>query len=420
MARNNLKLHAFLAAQAREEAGVYRGVLDKAINPKDIERIPTGIRSIDATLHGGIPRGQLSLVVGQTHTGKSTLSTQLMAKAILRDKPVLYLGYEAQPGEIHFELQRMLAGPGRMMETGPGEWGVDSYAAEKIDRFLYDGYLTLRPRKNGQPMPMAERHEWTMKKMQDFVDAGGEVIVIDPMMQFVAQMACSPVMRSLKTDIERQSYIGMTLEDFAITNNVWIIMVCHYKKGGADAAGSGPDAINGSSVVPNSAGVIISYERFSEMWKAWKIKKLTEQIKTAKENKEDSRVAALEADIARITGGELDDKRQVKIWKNRGWGTLNLGGIETGFEAASHRIGSHDDDYWDDKYDYESVMNGPEWHDYMDDPIDPVTGLTFAEIQKKVDAELLPAYEAGDDSAGAEIEALIDTAQRLTAQEYES
>ena len=413
MGRNNLKLHAFLAAQAREQAGVYRGVLDKAINPKDIERIPTGIRSIDATLHGGIPRGQLSLVVGQTHTGKSTLSTQLMAKAILRDKPVLYLGYESQPGEIHFELQRMLAGPNRMIKTGPGEWGVDSNAAEKIDRFLYDGYLTLRPRKNGQPMPMSERHEWTMGKMQDFVNAGGEVIVIDPMQQFVAQMACSPVMWSLKTDIERQSYIGMTLEDFAITNNIWIIMVCHYKKGGADAAGSGPDAINGSSVVPNSAGVIISYERFSEMWKAWKIKKINDQIKIAKDNKEDERVALLEADIAKITGGALDDKRQVKIWKNRGWGTLNLGGIETGFDAASHRIGSYDDDYWDDKYDYESVMAGAEWHDYKDDPVDPVTGMTLAEIQKKVDDVLLPAYETGDDTVRAEIDQLIATAERL-------
>lgn len=407
MGRNNLKLHAFLAAQAKEEAGVYRGVLDKAINPKDIERIPTGIRSIDATLHGGIPRGQLSLVVGQTHTGKSTLSTQLMAKAILRDKPVLYLGYEAQPGEIHFELQRLLAGPNRMIRTGPGEWGVDSAAAEKIDRFLYDGYLTLRPRKNGRPMPMAERHEWTMKKMQDFVDAGGEVIEIDPMSQFIAQMACSPVMRSLKTDIERQAYIGMTLEDFAITNNVWIIMVCHYKKGGVDAAGSGPDAISGSSVVPNSAGVIISYERFSEIWKAWKIKKLNQDIKSAKEKGETDRIEALEADIKRIEGNELDDKRQVKIWKNRGWGTLELGGIETGFEPASHRIGSHDPDYWDDKYDYEKIMNGPEWHDYMDDPIDPVTAKTGTELE--TDTEVLIGGARGD------YQAVIEAMERSMA-----
>jgi KaiC/GvpD/RAD55 family RecA-like ATPase len=404
MGRNNLKLHAFLAAQAKEEAGVYRGVLDKAINPKDIERIPTGIRSIDATLHGGIPRGQLSLVVGQTHTGKSTLSIQLMAKAILRDKPVLYLGYEAQPGEIHFELQRMLAGPGRMNKTGPGEWGVDSTAAEKIDRFLYDGYLTLRPRKNGHPMPMAERHEWTMRKMQEFVDAGGEVIVIDPMMQFIAQMACSPVMRSLKTDNERQSYIGMTLEDFAITNNVWVIMVCHYKKGGVDAAGSGPDAVNGSSVVPNSAGVIISYERFSEVWKAWKIKKIKQDIKSAKEKGETDRIEALEADIKRIECKELDDKRQVKIWKNRGWGKLELGGIETGFDDASHRIGSHDPDYWDDKYDYEKIMNSPEWHDYMDDPIDPVTAKTNSELQTEAEALI--------EGADGDIQAIIEAMER--------
>lgn len=408
MARNNLKLHAFLAAQAREEAGVYRGVLDKAINPKDIERIPTGIRSIDATLHGGIPRGQLSLVVGQTHTGKSTLSTQLMAKAILRDKPVLYLGYESQPGEVHFELQRMLAGPNRMVQTGPGEWGIDSGAADKIDRFLYDGYLTLRPRKNGKPMPMSERHGWTMGKMQEFVNAGGEVIVIDPMSQFIAQMACSPEMRSLKSDIERQAYIGMTLEDFAITNNIWVIMVCHYKKGGVDAAGSGPDAVSGSSVVPNSAGVIISYERFSEIWKAWKIKGLNEQLKLAKDRGDDLQAEALKAEIEKITSGELDDKRQVKIWKNRGWGTLELGGIETGFEPASHRIGSHADDYWDSKYDYEGIMDSPEWHDYMDDPIDPVTGQTASEIETAAQG-LLDGWAPNED-----IQSALEAMERAT------
>lgn len=383
--RNNTKLHAFLAAQAKEEAGVYRGVLDKAINPADIERIPTGVRSVDAILHGGIPRGQLSLVVGQTHTGKSTVAIQIMAKAILQDKPVLYLGYEAQPGEIHFELQRKFAEVGSLKKARPGEWMIESEAAKKIDRFLYDGYLTLRPRKDGKPMPLAERHEWTMKKMQDFVNSGGEVIMIDPMTQFVAQMACSPEMRALKTDIERQAYIGMTLEDFAITNNVWIIMVCHYKKGGAEFAVSGPDAISGSSVVPNSAGVIISYERFSEAWKAWKIKKIDTDIKTAQTKKQPEREAALKAERDRIEGGGLDDKRQVKIWKNRGWGKLELGGIETGFDDATHRIGSHASDYGDDKYDYIAAMRDPDWHDYLEDPIDPVSGQTRADVVSQTD-----------------------------------
>ena len=58
-------------------------------------------------------------------------------------------------------------------------------------------------------------------------------------------------------------------------------------------------------------------------------------------------------------------------------------------------------------------MADPEWHDYMDDPIDPVTGMTFAEIQDKVDSELLPAYEAGDAAAGAEIEQLLAMAVEL-------
>ena len=39
--------------------------------------------------------------------------------------------------------------------------------------------------------------------------------------------------------------------------------------------------------------------------------------------------------------------------------------------------------------------------------------MTLAEIQKKVDDVLIPAYEAGNDAVRAEIDQLFATAERL-------
>ena len=408
---NNLRLHAFIQQESGDESGIYRGVLDHAINPKNIERIPTGVRSVDAVLHGGIPRGQLSIICGQTHTGKSTLSLQLMTKAFMRDIPVLYLGFESQPGEIHFELQRMLAGPGQMVRTGPGEWGIDSAAVERIDKFLYDRYLTLKPRKNGMSMPMSERHGWMMSKIREFIAVTGGrcMIMLDPLQQLTAQGACSPEMKMLKTEVERQAYFGVLFEDIAQSNDCWVVLVAHYKKGGDDStySVSGPDAIAGSSVIPNSAGVIVSYERYSEVWQARVKKKAEKELKDANDKNDTEAAAVAQAKINKIDGHYYDDKRCVKIWKNRGWGTLETRGLELGFEPASHRIGSHDPDYWDDKYDYEKIMNSPEWHDYMDDPIDPVTAKTKSELQ--TEAEILLKKDDGD------IQTVIEAMERSMA-----
>src|SRR5882672_4625112 len=46
--------------------------------------IPTSIAALDACLHGGLPRGQLSEIVGPQSSGRSTLLLQMIAAATRR------------------------------------------------------------------------------------------------------------------------------------------------------------------------------------------------------------------------------------------------------------------------------------------------------------------------------------------------
>ena len=52
-------------------------------------------------------------------------------------------------------------------------------------------------------------------------------------------------------------------------------------------------------------------------------------------------------------------------------------------------------------------MNSPEWHDYMDDPIDPVTAKTKSELQ--TEAEILLKKDDGD------IQTVIEAMERSMA-----
>jgi recombination protein RecA len=77
------------------------GVLESALRARKLDRtlttalpplewrdesalIPTSIAALDACLHGGLPRGQLSEIVGPRSSGRTTLLLQMMAAATQR------------------------------------------------------------------------------------------------------------------------------------------------------------------------------------------------------------------------------------------------------------------------------------------------------------------------------------------------
>ena len=93
------------------------------VQPKDLERIPTGIGELDRALGGGLVPGQVVLLGGDPGIGKSTLLLQALCTA--RDG-VLYLTWEESVEQVALRARRL------GVETG----GVRIAAETHLERAL--------------------------------------------------------------------------------------------------------------------------------------------------------------------------------------------------------------------------------------------------------------------------------------------
>ena len=65
-------------------------------------RAPTGISELDAMLHGGLMRGDVTLVVGSAGTGKTTLGLQYLINGATKfNENGLYITFEEMPAQIY-------------------------------------------------------------------------------------------------------------------------------------------------------------------------------------------------------------------------------------------------------------------------------------------------------------------------------
>lgn len=71
-----------------------------------IGRVKTGIEGLDELMEGGIPRGSLVLVAGQSGTGKSMFSFGFAYQGARLGEPSIYLSLEEDPEEIIKRMKR--------------------------------------------------------------------------------------------------------------------------------------------------------------------------------------------------------------------------------------------------------------------------------------------------------------------------
>jgi len=65
-------------------------------------RVPTGISELDAMLHGGLMRGDVTLLVGCAGTGKTTLALQYLVNGATKfHENGLYITFEHMPAQIY-------------------------------------------------------------------------------------------------------------------------------------------------------------------------------------------------------------------------------------------------------------------------------------------------------------------------------
>ena len=62
-----------------------------------IPRVPTGIRNLDAILHGGLPKGSVTVVSGPPGSGKTVLTQQICFHNASPERRVLYFGTLSEP-----------------------------------------------------------------------------------------------------------------------------------------------------------------------------------------------------------------------------------------------------------------------------------------------------------------------------------
>ena len=58
-----------------------------------IERISTGISTLDALIEGGIPKGFTVLVAGNPGTGKTILTTHFPSEGLLGGEAAVYVSF---------------------------------------------------------------------------------------------------------------------------------------------------------------------------------------------------------------------------------------------------------------------------------------------------------------------------------------
>ena len=105
-----LAVHAKLIDQLLESDKEAFVAFDKIVEPPPVELIPSGLRACDESLGGGFGKGEFSLVVAPSGSGKTTFGCQLAGTFGLQKFKVLFITTEQPPNELQPRIVSNLCG----------------------------------------------------------------------------------------------------------------------------------------------------------------------------------------------------------------------------------------------------------------------------------------------------------------------
>ena len=102
-------------------------------------RVTSGIPQLDTMLHGGLPQGSTTILVGPSGVGKTTFGLQYLS-ASSADHPGLMLGFYEMPSRLRLKAAQVCgaliplfdSGAVEMLWQPPGKDSLDAYAARVI------------------------------------------------------------------------------------------------------------------------------------------------------------------------------------------------------------------------------------------------------------------------------------------------
>ncbi|MDY4693348.1 MAG: ATPase domain-containing protein [Blautia sp.] len=224
----------------------------KSVDLFSLPKIPTGIRSLDRILSGGIYLGQTVILTGKRGDGKSTFASQLLANALNDGKTIL--AYSGELPDYFFKrwIDFQIAGKqnviDRVGESGSVNYYIPKEKTERISEwyrgraFLYDN----RSAGDDEPGDLLETIE---KAIQQY---GVQLVLLDNLMTALDV--------GMNVDLYRaQSKFVDKLVKMAVRQQVAVILVVHPRKNkyGSDDT----DEVSGSADITNKVDLVMTYRK---------------------------------------------------------------------------------------------------------------------------------------------------------------
>ena len=265
------------------------------VNIYEIEKFPTGIRELDKLLCGGLPFGGLHILTAKAGSGKSTFANQILARARFSGYKCMVYSGELPKTIFKDWFSYQIAGRSHVIEYQNPDYGFQGYTVSKANKKLisdwYRGYIYFYDSETVDDE--GDEPQGLVKLVEDVIrQYGVRVILLDNLMtaMFMDEYAG-------ENENVRQTKFINKLRIMAIKYNVVILLIAHMRKNNFSQGGN--DEVAGSSNITNLATITFSYER--------------------------------DADLP-------DDKRKIRLMKNRLFGKINMEGIPVSYDEKSRRI----------------------------------------------------------------------------------
>lgn len=228
----------------------------RSVDLFSLPKIPTGIKSLDAVLSGGLYLGQVMILSGKRGGGKSTLGSQILANAINARKTVF--AYSGELPDYHFKrwIDLQIAGRGYIIDRSRDDGTISYYITNSTSQMIsewYRGRAFLFDNQAADDEELADLLQTIEKAVQQY---GIELVLLDNLMTALDV--------GMDVDLYRaQSKFVDKLVKMAKRLNIAIILVAHPRKNqfGKDDT----DEIAGSGDITNKVDIVVTYKRGKDL-----------------------------------------------------------------------------------------------------------------------------------------------------------
>lgn len=230
----------------------------KRVDIYKLPKLKTGFKELDKILGGGLFFGQVDLICGKRGDGKSTVAQQIIGGSVAQGYPTLIYSGELTDYLCKSWLDFQMAGPSNVIENYNIDGAIHRFITNSTEESLNNWYRDKLFIYDNSIIDDDEPEDLIKTITESIMQYGIKVILIDNLMTAI-DLDASPE----SDKYERQSKFVKKLAKIATKYDVLILLVAHRRKNGFTTDAN--DEVSGSADITNAAGVVMSYDRDTEL-----------------------------------------------------------------------------------------------------------------------------------------------------------